>query len=157
MGLRPLALKSSDLNLWEATVSSSSPSLPKALPDWKASPEEDFWKQTSLRPEELAWRGVVTATGVCEQTTPFARAFALQSSSRDCSPAPDLVLSELIVQPVFLSGGVFFHRHRYKCSKGGPLDVVMPPSNVREKTRLCFQHLCLPFRPLPYVTWPTSW
>ena len=20
--------------------------------------------------------------------------------------------------------------------------------------RLCFQHLCLPFRPLPYLTWP---
>ena len=32
---------------------------------------------------------------------------ALQSSSRNCSPAPDLVLRKLIVQCVFFSGGVF--------------------------------------------------
>ena len=24
------------------------------------------------------------------------------------------------------------------------------------KTRLCFQHLCLPFRPLPYLGWPMT-
>ena len=23
-------------------------------------------------------------------------------------------------------------------------------------TRLCFQHLCLPFCPVPYLTWPTN-
>ena len=23
-------------------------------------------------------------------------------------------------------------------------------------SRLCFQHLCLPFRPLPYLTWPVT-
>ena len=28
-------------------------------------------------------------TGVCEKSIPFAQALALQSSSRNCSPAPD--------------------------------------------------------------------
>ena len=32
------------------------------------------------------------ATGVCEQNIPFAQALALQSSSKNGSPAPDLVL-----------------------------------------------------------------
>ena len=31
----------------------------------------------------------------------------MRPSSRNCNPAPDLVLSKLISQPVFLSGGVF--------------------------------------------------
>ena len=31
-------------------------------------------------------------TGVCETNTPFVRAFAMQYFSRNCSPAPDLVL-----------------------------------------------------------------
>ena len=39
---------------------------------------------------------------------PFTRAVALRPSSRNCNPAPDLVFSGLIFQPVFLSGGVFF-------------------------------------------------
>ena len=37
-------------------------------------------------------------TGVCENSTPFKRAFALQPSSRNCSPAPDLVVCKPIFQ-----------------------------------------------------------
>ena len=45
---------------------------------------------------------------VCENNAPFARAFALPSGSRDCSPAPDLVFLKLMFPHVFFSGGVFF-------------------------------------------------
>ena len=34
----------------------------------------------------------VCNTGVCEKNVPCMQAFTLQSSSRNCSPAPDLVL-----------------------------------------------------------------
>ena len=50
-----------------------------------------------------------TQLPVSERNFSFTRALA---SGRNCSPAPDLVLSKLIVQPVFLPGGTFFHRHR---------------------------------------------
>ena len=36
------------------------------------------------------FRDFAPHTGVCENITPFGRAFALQSSSRNSSPAPDL-------------------------------------------------------------------
>ena len=36
--------------------------------------------------------------------------FALQACSRNCSPAPDLVLRKLVFQRMLLSGGVFFSR-----------------------------------------------
>ena len=47
-------------------------------------------------------------TGVCEKNTPCRRAFALQLSGRNCSPAPGLVLCKPVFPRVFLSGGVFF-------------------------------------------------
>ena len=50
-------------------------------------------------------------TGVCEINTPFAQALALQSNSRNCSPAPDLVFSKLIISRVFFFGGVNVHRY----------------------------------------------
>ena len=46
--------------------------------------------------------------GLCEKGTPFTRAFPMQSSGRNCSPAPDLVLQKLILPRVFSSGGMFF-------------------------------------------------
>ena len=49
-------------------------------------------------------------TGVCEINTPFTRALAMQSCSRNCSPAPDLVFFKFII-PRVSSGGVLFHRH----------------------------------------------
>ena len=52
-------------------------------------------------------------TGVCEYNTPFVQALALQSSSRNCNPAPVLVFWKQISPPVFLSRGRFYHRHRY--------------------------------------------
>ena len=56
-----------------------------------------------------------SATPASVKTTPFTSAFALQSCSRSCSPAPDLVLRKLILPRVFFSEGVFsFHRHRYR-------------------------------------------
>ena len=50
----------------------------------------------------------IPTTGVCETNIPFARALALQSSSRNCSPAPDLVLWKLIFQCLLFSGGIIF-------------------------------------------------
>ena len=60
--------------------------------------------------------------GVCDKNTPrekttlwkmsyrfpFMRAMAIQSCSRNCSPAPDLVFLKLIFSYVFFSGGMFF-------------------------------------------------
>ena len=43
-----------------------------------------------------------------EKNTPFAQALALQSGSRNCSPAHDLVFFKLDIQSVVFSGGVFF-------------------------------------------------
>ena len=44
------------------------------------------------------------------KATPFARALALQSSGRNCSPAPDLVLGKLILQRIIIiiQRSVFF-------------------------------------------------
>ena len=47
-------------------------------------------------------------TGVWERNTPFARVPAIQVSSRNCSPAPDLVLRMPLFLIVLFSGGVFF-------------------------------------------------
>ena len=58
-------------------------------------------------------RSTYADTSVCEKHIPFVPAFALQSCSINCSPAPDVVLWKLIVQHMFFSGGLFFHRHRY--------------------------------------------
>ena len=41
-------------------------------------------------------------------TTPSTGAFPVQSSSRDCRPAPDLVFLKLVVPHVLFSGGVSF-------------------------------------------------
>ena len=62
---------------------------------------------------ERALAHAVKHTGVCEKTLLFLRAFALQRNSTNCSPAPDLVFSELVFPRVFFSG---FHRRRYRCS-----------------------------------------
>ena len=47
-------------------------------------------------------------TGVCETNTSFTHALAMRPGGRSCNSAPDLVLSKLIFQLVFLSGGVSF-------------------------------------------------
>ena len=47
------------------------------------------------------------------KNTPFEWAPALQSFSRNCRPAPDLVLRKPIFLIVVFFGGVFFHRHQY--------------------------------------------
>ena len=51
-------------------------------------------------------------SGVCEINTPFTRASALQSSSRNCHPPPDLVLSKLVGLPTCL-----LLRRRVFCSQ----------------------------------------
>ena len=54
---------------------------------------------------------IVVITGVCEQSTPFTQAFALQSSSRNCNPALDLALWKLVLPVlgcVFLQRSVLF-------------------------------------------------
>ena len=48
---------------------------------------------------------VMSNTGVWEESTHFQSAFALQSCSRNWSPAPDLVFWRLICLCVLLSGG----------------------------------------------------
>ena len=65
-------------------------------------------------------------TGVFEQNTPFRRAFALQHSSRNCYPAPDLVFLKVNFPRVLVSGGVFFHRPRYLWTKTPPLETARP-------------------------------
>ena len=42
-----------------------------------------------------------------EKNTPFVQALAVQSCSRNCSPAPDLVFFKLSFPRVLFSGGVF--------------------------------------------------
>ena len=44
---------------------------------------------------------------------PFVRALALQSSSRNCSPATDSAFLKPMLQTVFFSREMFFHRHRH--------------------------------------------
>ena len=46
--------------------------------------------------------------GVCEKNIPFTQALAMQPSSSNPSPAPDLVLCKLIFPRAFFSGGLFF-------------------------------------------------
>ena len=58
--------------------------------------------------------------GVCEKNIPFVSAFALQSCSRNCSPAPDLVLWKLVFPRVLLSGGVFFSQTPVSIEHGQP-------------------------------------
>ena len=48
--------------------------------------------------------------GVCWINTPFARALAMQFSSRNCYPPPDLVLWQLIFPNYIFSLGVFLSR-----------------------------------------------
>ena len=50
-------------------------------------------------------RSIHGHTGVCEKHIPFTRAFALQTNSRNSSPAPDSV-SKLIFPQVCFSRGV---------------------------------------------------
>ena len=52
------------------------------------------------------------STGVCEKQTPFTRAFVLQHSGRNCSPAPDVVFFKQNFPRVF-SGRSFFFTDRY--------------------------------------------
>ena len=51
---------------------------------------------------------IVIIVIICEKRTPFVQAFALQSSSRNSYPPPDLVLWKLMLVSVFFSGGMFF-------------------------------------------------
>ena len=51
-------------------------------------------------------RNFAASSGHTPTGSPFRRALAMQSSGINCSPAPDLVLLELILLRVFLSGGV---------------------------------------------------
>ena len=67
-------------------------------------------------------------TGVCEHSTPFMRAYALQNSNNS-SPAPDLVLIKRIIQRVCFSSFIYFHRHH--CQP--PTSNLQPPtSNLSE-------------------------
>ena len=57
--------------------------------------------------------GLKQNTGVRDKKAPFARAFASQHSSSNCSPAPESVFLKLSFPRVFFSGGVSCHRRRY--------------------------------------------
>ena len=56
--------------------------------------------------------------GCLWKSAPFAGASPLQSSSRNCSLAPDWVLLKLIFQHVIFSGGVFFFTDTGKAGLG---------------------------------------
>ena len=60
------------------------------------------------------YQRVLYHTGVCENNIPFTRAFALQHSGINCSPAPDLVFFKLVIRRGYYSPEeCFFHRHRW--------------------------------------------
>ena len=75
------------------------PRSPYTITDVEASPYMPGRPVSQPTTEELA-------SG--KTTTPFTVAFAIQSCSRNCSPAPDLVLWKLVFPSVFFSGGVLF-------------------------------------------------
>ena len=72
------------------------------------------------------------STGVCEITTPFRRAFALQPLGRDRYPAHDLVLRRPIFLGVFFSRGVFFSQ-----TPVGGLQGCCRPRPRRSQPRRC--------------------
>ena len=53
-------------------------------------------------------RTLLSRNGVWGKNTPCTQVLALQSISRNCSPAPDLVPWNLILLCVFVSGGFLF-------------------------------------------------
>ena len=63
--------------------------------------------------------------------TPFRRAFSLQLSGRNCSPAPDLMLWKPVFPRVFLSGGV--------CFSQTPVWMLAQRTGHRQKPRCASQ------------------
>ena len=74
-------------------------------------------KCKSVRTKQIIQKGVIP---VSVKKHPFARAVALQSISRSCSPPPDLVLLKLGFPRVFSAGGVFFYRAPRGAIPSGP-------------------------------------
>ena len=67
-------------------------------------------------------------TGVCETNISFMRALVMQSSGKDCPPAPDLVIWEPIFQRVFFPEGLF--------SQTPVCDAVQIKGRVMQRTSL---------------------
>ena len=65
-----------------------------------------LWLWSVPRLPEIPLHAVIPVS--VEKNTSFLSAFALQSYSRNCSPAPDSVFLKLIFLRVLLSGGVLF-------------------------------------------------
>ena len=74
---------------------------------------ELFFLHTRCRCGLIALTPYLTWCRCLWKNISFLRAFALQSSGRNCPPHPDLVFLKLRLPGVFFSGGVFFPRHRY--------------------------------------------
>ena len=72
-------------NISQAPCSRSCCSSPRSRGPWSCSRPRRSGTPTARTPGN---------TGVCEQNTPFRRAFALQSSSKNRSPAPDLLFCQ---------------------------------------------------------------
>ena len=102
-------------------------------------------------------------TCICEQNNPFRWALALQSFSRSCYPAPDLVLQKPIFLIVLLSGGVFFHRHLYGTSEdtGSALAVCSVCSNATALISLGLSKRVLqaevPGNTMACFSWENQW
>ena len=78
-------------------------------------------------------------TGVCEINTPFAQVLALPSNSRNCSTAPELVFSKLILSRPFFWGGVFFSQTPVfleKCLiRRGPEELTFYKKKLEKKKK----------------------
>ena len=107
---------------WRNTPSASSLRISKMRSAWvcclrilaaETEAKGEHWRPGLPRPPTRQPAVLREATYRCLwKDTPVVGAFALQSSGRNCYPAPDLVLWRLIFPGVFFSGGVFFQRHR---------------------------------------------
>ena len=62
--------------------------------------------RTHIASRETTVHDLILHTGVCETNTPSAQALAIQSCSRSCAPASDLVFSRLNIPGVFCTGGM---------------------------------------------------
>ena len=75
-------------------------------------------------------------------------------SAKNGCTASETSSQEHIPTPRFLPPGYSLFSRVFLCS-------LLPGEILKSRvgisfTRLCFQHLCLPFRPLPCLTWPIT-
>ena len=95
---------------------------------------------------------LVKVTGFCEQNIPFGWVLALQSLSRNCYPAPDLVLRKPIFLIILFSGGVFYSQTpvslRGECLSGAlnencPYSMSSLSYSLCLSCLICMRYYCM--------------